>query len=62
LNELESKGEAVRALLEQGIKADISCYSAGRTDVPPSIPKTTRERANALGLAIKIDHYTTEDE
>jgi hypothetical protein len=60
LNQLEPKGEEVRKILERGITADIFCFSEGRTEVPPSVPKTIRERANALGLVIEIDHYAID--
>jgi hypothetical protein len=62
LSELEPKAAEVRALLEQGIKGDIFCFSEGKTERPPSLPKHIRERAGALGLEIVIDHYDLAEE
>lgn len=57
LSELEPKADAVRSLLGSGVAADIFCYSYGTNPRPPSIPRSLRERARALGLPIEIDHY-----
>lgn len=60
LAEIEPKKAALRSLLDQGADADIFCYSAGSTARPPAVPRSLRDRAHALGLEIRIDHYQTE--
>lgn len=57
LRELEPKADAVRSLLADGIEADFFCFSSGSTTEPPSLPRTARDRAAALGIKIVIDHY-----
>jgi len=57
LDELEPKAENIALLLEQGIKADIYCYSSSDNDNLPNIPKTLMQRANILELPIDIEHY-----
>lgn len=57
LRELEPKADAVRSLLADGIEADFFCFSSGSTTAPPSLPRTIRDRAAALGIEIVIDHY-----
>jgi hypothetical protein len=57
LRELEPKADAVRALLEGGISADFFCFSSGSVATPPSLPRTIRNRAAALGIELVIDHY-----
>jgi len=62
LNELEPVANEFRDLLEDGIHADIFCYSVGSTDRPPAIPNSLRDRAARLGLIIDIDHYDERGE
>jgi hypothetical protein len=62
LSELEPKAEEVHGLLKRGIKGDIFCFSEGKTESSPSLPKRIRERADALGLEIVIDHYDIVEE
>ena len=57
LDQLEERREAVAALLVGDVRADIFCYSCGPTATPPSLPRQTHDRANALGIEIDIDHY-----
>lgn len=57
LGELEPKADAIRSLLADGIEADFFCFSSGSTLTPPSLPRTIRDRAAALGIEIVIDHY-----
>ena len=57
LRELESKADAVRSLLADGVEADFFCFSSGSTATPPSLPRAIRDRAAALGIKIVIDHY-----
>lgn len=57
LAEIEPKTAALRSLLDQGVAADIFCYSAGSSPRPPAVPRSVRDRAHALGLEIRIDHY-----
>ena len=57
LSQLEPKADAIRTLLERGVRGDIFSFSEGPTKHSPSLPKELRERANALGLEILIDHY-----
>jgi hypothetical protein len=57
LKELEPKAAQVRTLIASGVSGDIFCYSSGKAERPPQIPKDLRERAEALGLLIEIDHY-----
>ena len=56
------QARAFTALLEQGFSADLFCYSVGRTQRPPPIPRLLRERASRLGLIIDIDHYDCSDD
>lgn len=58
LNQLEPKADAVHTLLAEGVQADFFCFSSGSTAAPPSLPRTIRNRAAALGIKIDIDHYT----
>jgi len=62
LSELEPVAEPLREILGTGARGDIFCYSAGRTSEHPAIPNETRLRAEALGLAIEIDHYETNND
>jgi hypothetical protein len=57
LKHLEPKAEAVASILRDGVGGDFFCFSAGRTDRPPTIPREIRKRAAALNLEIVIDHY-----
>ena len=57
LRELEPMAHVVHSLLADGIKADFFCYSSGSTATPPSLPRSIRNRAAALGVEIVIDHY-----
>jgi pyruvate kinase len=57
LSQLEPRSEAIRDLLESGIDVDFFCFSAGSTEKPPSLPRAIRDRAEALGIRIDIDHY-----
>lgn len=60
LAQIEPKAETVRSLIGEGVKGDIFCYSVGSTSRPPALPRAMRQRAEALGLFIDIDHYQTE--
>jgi hypothetical protein len=62
LAELEPKARAIAALIANGVTIDIFCYSAGRSSKLPSLPRSIRERASALGIPIDIDHYHVDDE
>ena len=57
LGEIEPLKDKVRELLEDGIDVDIFCYSMGASEIPPSLSKLTRERAESIGITIEIDHY-----
>ena len=61
LTELEPKALAIRLLLAEGIRADFLCFSFGSTSRPPSLPREIRERADALGITIAIDHYDSSE-
>ena len=60
LGQLEPLRAQVETLLAADTKADFFCYSAGKTDQPPSVPTSVRERADSLGIDIKIDHYNID--
>ncbi|HKQ49544.1 MAG TPA: DUF4279 domain-containing protein [Phycisphaerae bacterium] len=63
LSQLEPKAKAIAALRREGVNIDFFCFSSGSTPHPPSLPRTIRQRATALGIRIDIDHYvasTTE--
>jgi Domain of unknown function (DUF4279) len=62
LSELEPKANALRSVLNGNVDADIFCYSLGASSRPPSIPRSIRDRASALGLRVDIDHYSTLDD
>lgn len=57
LDELEPKAEAIARLLSSGVRVDFYCYSSGSTAEPPSLARSIRARAAALGIDIQIDHY-----
>jgi hypothetical protein len=57
LGQLEPKAEAIAALRRGGIDVDFFCFSSGSTPQPPSLPRSLRNRAAALGIEIVIDHY-----
>jgi hypothetical protein len=61
LEQLEPHRIAIAEILDTGVMADFFCYSCGSTSTPPPIPRTVRDRANALGFKIEIDHYDTSD-
>ena len=61
LEQLEPHQTAIDEILSNGVMADFFCYSCGSTSTPPSIPQTVRDRADALGFHIEIDHYDTSD-
>jgi len=61
LEQLEPRRTAIDEILASGVMADFFCYSCGSTSTPPSIPRTVRNRADALGFKIEIDHYDTSD-
>ena len=57
LSQLEPRSDAIRDLLSSGIDADFFCFSSGSSESPPSLPRAIRDRADALGIKIEIDHY-----
>jgi hypothetical protein len=57
LNQLEPKKVPIQDLIEGGAKVDFFCFSSGTTPKPPALPRSIRDRANALGIEILIDHY-----
>ena len=60
LSQLEPRETAIRDLLSSGVDADFVCYSAGSPNEPPSLPRSIRDRADALRIRIDIDHYTEQ--
>jgi hypothetical protein len=60
LDQLEPRRDGVAKLLRSGVRADIFCYSLGHSPHPPSLPKETLRRAEAMGIKIGIDHYQSE--
>lgn len=59
LDQLEPHRTAISKILADRVMADFFCYSCGSTSAPPGIPRAVRDRANALGFKIEIDHYDT---
>lgn len=59
IEQLEPRRTAIDAILSDGVLADFFCYSCGSTSTPPSVPRAVRDRADALGFKIEIDHYDT---
>lgn len=57
LDQLEPHASEVSTILTDGVIADFFCFSCGFTSTPPAIPKAVRDRADALGFKIEIDHY-----
>jgi Domain of unknown function (DUF4279) len=57
VSQLEPKQEQMQNLLAAGYKADIFCFSVGRTSQTPAISNQLRNRCASLGLSINIDHY-----
>lgn len=62
LEQLEPCQAAIREILAGGVEADFFCYSCGRTPTPPAIPGVVRDRAEALGFKIEIDHYEISED
>ncbi|MBN1909066.1 MAG: DUF4279 domain-containing protein, partial [Pirellulales bacterium] len=60
LSQLDPLADKIRDLITTGITVDFFCFSEGATDTPPALPRSIRERADALGIPIEIDHYNTE--
>lgn len=61
LEQLEPRRTAIDEILANGVTADFFCYSCGLTPEPPSIPRTVRDRADALRFTIQIDHYDSSN-
>ena len=59
LDQLEPHWTAISKILAVGVMADFFCYSCGSTSTPPAIPQAVRDRSDALGFKIEIDHYDT---
>ena len=62
LEQLEPHRTAIAKILAAGVSADFFCYSCGSTTTPPAIPRSVRDRADALGFKIEIDHYDTSSD
>ena len=61
LNQLEPRAREIQKLLDAGYKSDFFCFSEGRSAAPPSISNHTKERSEALGINIEIDHYDSSE-
>ena len=57
LKQFEKRRSEMTELLRRDVVADFFCFSEGATDKPPSLPRSIRERSEAFGMAILIDHY-----
>jgi len=57
LGELKPRAEAIATIRQAGIEIDIFCYSTGANQEPPSLPSAIRQRIQALGIKLDIDHY-----
>lgn len=57
LSELEPRAVEIGVLLSSGVEADFFCFSSGSSESPPALPRSIRDRADALGIRIDIDHY-----
>jgi hypothetical protein len=61
LEQLEPHRTAISEILAKGVMADFFCYSCGSTSTSPAIPQAVRERSDALGFKVEIDHCDTSD-
>lgn len=61
LLQLEPLADTIQKLITNGTSVDFFCYSLGSSEDPPSLPRSIRERAESLGIAIEIDHYVEGD-
>jgi hypothetical protein len=50
LDQLEPRWDGVARILQSGVRADIFCYSLGRSAAPPGLSKETVRRAEAMGI------------
>jgi hypothetical protein len=55
-DQLEAHAATLRELQRQ-YKMDFFCFAAGRNSRPPTVAKSVRSRAEALGVPIEIDYY-----
>lgn len=62
LAQLEPRVDAIASLISTGATVDFFCFSSGSTSMLPTLPRTIRDRAAALGIEIVIDHYSPSDD
>lgn len=62
LAQLEPRVDAIASLISTGATVDFFCFSSGSTSMHPTLPRTIRDRAAALGIEIVIDHYGPSNE
>lgn len=62
LKQFEERRSEIAELTRGDVIADFFCFSEGATDQPPSLPRAIRERSEALGMEIIIDHYDSSDD
>ena len=62
LEQLEPRADAIAMLDIEGLEIGFFCFSTGRTDSPPSLPRNTVDRAKELGIIIDIDHYDSSND
>lgn len=60
LTQLEPLADALSKFQRGGTNVDFICYSFGSSPQPPSLPRSIRNRAAALGIDIQIDHYAAD--
>ena len=55
-DQLEAHAATLREL-QRRYKMDFFCFASGRSSRPPTVAKSVRSRAEALGVPIEIDYY-----
>jgi hypothetical protein len=55
-DQLEAHAATLREL-QRRYKMDFFCFASGRSTRPPTVAKSVRSRAEALGVPIEIDYY-----
>jgi hypothetical protein len=56
LDQLEPHAKTLRGL-QRRYKMDFFCFASGSSTRPPTVARSVRSRAEALGVRIEIDYY-----
>lgn len=61
LEQIEPHAKTIATFQANGTHIDFFCYTLGTSPNPPSLPRSIRDRAAKLGIAIEIDYYTVDE-